>query len=88
MDSTSTWIGTVMILVGVASVFTTHYGISHISEMGMQVVSVLPFFLGIIFFAGGLMKGGPPSVRQIHFRLELNQPYSFREPRLCLFMGR
>ncbi|MCS7146203.1 MAG: plastocyanin/azurin family copper-binding protein [Nitrososphaerota archaeon] len=66
MDSTSTWIGVTMIILGVAGIFLTYSGISHTFEMGMQGLSALILFLGIIIFAGGLARGGFPNVKPVH----------------------
>ncbi|MEM4152313.1 MAG: plastocyanin/azurin family copper-binding protein [Nitrososphaerota archaeon] len=63
MDSTSTWIGAVMILLGVAGIFITYCGICHTFELGMQALSSLLLFTGVIIFAGGLVRGGFPSVK-------------------------
>ncbi|MEM0445403.1 MAG: plastocyanin/azurin family copper-binding protein [Nitrososphaerota archaeon] len=66
MDSTSTWIGVVMIVLGVAGIFLTYSGISHTFELGMQAVSSLLLFLGVLVFAGGIARGGFPRVKPLH----------------------
>jgi hypothetical protein len=66
MDSTSTWIGVAMILLGVAGIFLTYSGISHTFELGLQALSALLLFMGVIIFAGGLARGGFPDVKPVH----------------------
>ncbi len=66
MDSTSTWIGVAMILLGVAGIFLTYSGISHTFELGLQALSALLLFMGVIIFAGGLARGGLPNVKPVH----------------------
>ncbi|MEM0481403.1 MAG: plastocyanin/azurin family copper-binding protein [Nitrososphaerota archaeon] len=66
MDSTSTWIGVVMILLGVVGIFLTYSGISHTFELGLQALSSLLLFMGVIIFAGGLARGGFPNVKPVH----------------------
>lgn len=55
-----------MILLGVAGIFLTYSGVSHTFELGLQALSALLLFMGVIIFAGGLTRGGLPNVKPIH----------------------
>jgi len=55
-----------MVILGIAGIFVTYSGISHTFEMGLQAVSSLVLFLGVIVFAGGIARGGLPVVKPIH----------------------
>jgi len=60
MDDTLTWVGLTMILLGVAGIFLTYAGISATFIHGMQAISALLLFLGVMVFAGGIARGGFP----------------------------
>ncbi|GBC75545.1 hypothetical protein HRbin06_00863 [archaeon HR06] len=62
MDKDLLWVGVTMILIGLGGIYAVFSGVAETFREGLQGPVAFMIFMGFVFFIGGLLRDGLPTI--------------------------
>ncbi|MEM4311025.1 MAG: hypothetical protein QXX95_01370 [Nitrososphaerales archaeon] len=62
MDKDLIWVGVTMILIGLGGIYAVFSGVAETFQEGLQGPAAFTVVMGFLFFIGGLLRDGLPTI--------------------------